>query len=231
MGIKSIAKQFVNLVLKYKNWDEVKTLPASEVEVFFKIVKAAGFKSKAIVQGKLVGHYYRLGKSTDETYPINILCPFKVVGQEDEDLDFATGWLDCAVFRVVYDASHEEDRSGIFDIIREAKTRDQIIETIVTEIKQSVPFKPIQLTREGDILCERPPRKLSLADFEYFVEHLRDDRQFKNFTSIHEHCNGLIARTETHDAIICCKCHVQVPIPKDIKTYGDLRRNRVRKLA
>jgi len=213
----SVATRFVDLALKYKRWDEVETLPADEAQILFDTVSAAGFDPKEVVPGKLVGHYRdQDGSSTGETYPINCLCPFKVVGQEDGDHYFATGWLDCALRRVVY------------GITRQNESREQLIEVITAEIERSIPFIPIQLTPEGDMLREYPPSTVGLSSLAYFVEHTRDDRKLPCSYScgVHLHCGGYMERhgaTATHDAIVCRSCHLRVLFPKEVKTYGELR--------
>lgn len=213
MNIVSIASQFVDLALKHE-WNEVKTLPADEVQVLFDTVAAAGFDPKKVVPGKLVGHYRdQDGSSTGETYPINGLCPFSVVGQEDGDHYFATGWLDCALRLVVYGST------------RQKKDRGKLIEAMTAEIERSIPLAPIQLTPEGDMLREYPPSTLAFS-LEYFVDHTRDDRQLSSCVGIHEYCNSWMDRTQatkTHDAIVCRGCHLRVLFPKKVKTYGDLR--------
>ena len=214
MDIVSITSRFVDLGLKYKRWDEVKTLPADEMQALFDTVSAAGFDVKKVVLGKLVGHYRdQDGSSTGETYPINGLCPFKVVSQEDGDHYFATGWLDCALRRVIYGST------------RQNEDREKLIKVMTGEIERSVPLAPIQLTPEGDLLREYPPGTLAFG-LEYFVDHTRNDRQLSSCVGIHEFCNCWMDRTratKTHDAIVCRGCHLRVLFPKEVKTYGDLR--------
>ncbi len=214
MNIVNIASRFVDLALKHERWDEVKTLPANEVQVLFDTMVAAGFDPKKVVSGKLVGHYRdQDGSSTGETYSINSVCPFKVVSQEDDDYYFATGWLDCVLRRVVYGS------------IRQKEDRKKLIEAVTKEIERSVPLTPVQLTPEGDLLREYPPSTLAFG-LEYFVNHTRDDRELSSCVGVHEYCNGWMDRmqaTKTHDAIVCRRCHLRVLFSKEVKTYGDLR--------
>ncbi len=209
-----VATRFVDLTLKYKRWDEVKTLPADEVQILFDIVSAAGFNPKKVTQGKLVGHYRNQdGSSTGKTYPINSLCPFKVTGEDGEDNYFATGWLDCALRRVVYGSPRHNDN------------REKLVEVITEEIERSVPLEPIQLTPEGDLLREYPPSTLVFG-LEYFVKHTRDENNLGSCVGTHMYCSGWMDRrgaTKTHDALVCRHCHLRVLFPKEIKTYGDLR--------
>ncbi len=209
----AVATQFVDLALKYE-WGKVKKLPDVEVQVLFEVVAAAGFDPKKVRQGNIVGHYRdQDGSNTGETYPINGLCPFKVVSQEDGDQYFATGWLDCALRRVVYGAA------------RKKEGREQLIETIASEIERSVPLTPIHLTSEGDHLCEYPPNTLAFG-LEYFVDHTRDNHELNSCVGIHMHCNCWMDRhraTSTHDAIVCRGCHLRVLFPKKVMTYGELR--------
>src|SRR3989338_6912037 len=106
----TMATQFVNLALRYARWDQINDrLPADEMDTLFKTVAAAGFNPKSIMPGKLVGpHPAQDGSNTGNTYPINVLCPFKVVSQEDGDHYFATGWLDCALRRAVFGATNQK---------------------------------------------------------------------------------------------------------------------------
>lgn len=209
-----VATRFVDLALKHERWGEVKTLPADDVQVLFDTVSAAGFNLKKVASGKLVGHYCdQDGSSTGETYPINSLCPFKMVGQEDGDHYFATGWLDCALRRVVY------------GMARQNESREKVIEMMAEEIERSVPLEPIQLTPEGDFLREYPPNTLAFG-LEYFVKHTRDENDLGSCVGVHEFCNCWMDRTRAtkmHDAIVCRGCHLQVLFPKEVKTYGDLR--------
>ncbi len=208
-----VASKFVDLVLKYERWDEVKTIPADEIQILFEIVSAAGFPVKKVILGKLVGYYLdQDGSRTGKTYLVNSLCPFKVIC-EDGDHYFATGWLDCAFRRVVYGKK------------RQNEGRDKLIEVIIKEIERSLPLEPIRLTPEGDFLCEYPPSPRT-SGFEYFVKHTRDEDNLGLCVGIHEFCNSWMERvraTKTHDAIVCRGCHLRVLFPKEVKTYGDLR--------
>lgn len=213
--IMSIAEQFVDLVIKYGQWKEVKTLPEDEVKILFDIVSVAGFNPKKVVSGTLVGHCCdQDGSRTGETYPINKLCPFKVLDEaKNEDHYFATGWLDCALRCVVYGFTQcDEDR-------------DKLINIIVKEIERSIPLTPIQLTKEGDLLCEYPPIVLAFG-MAYFVEHTKDNREINDCIGIHKLCGGWIHRkpaTNTHDVLVCRECHLRVLFPIEVNTYGDLR--------
>ncbi len=199
-----VAKRFVELVLKYdkKEWQTTFALPAQEMAILFGTVLEAGFEVKEVVVGKLVGHHRdQDGSSTGETYPINCVCPFKVVAEEGENHFKATGWLDDMLQRVLAAPSKEG--------------REQLIEQITVQIEESVPLAPIQLTLEGDLLREYPSTG---------HKHARDKDNFGS--GVHEHCNGWMDRhraTEKCDTIVCRSCHLRVYIPREVKTYGDLR--------
>ena len=180
--MNTVASQFVDLVLKHERWDKVKELADDEVRVLFAVVSAAGFEPKAVVPGKLVGHCLdEDGSRTGETYPINKLCPFKVVSQEGGDHYFATAWLDCAL------------RYAVARATRGGENRDQLIEVIRSEIERSVPLQPIQLTPEGDMLREYPRQALAFG-LEYFVDHARDDHELGSCVGVHGYCNGWMDR-------------------------------------
>lgn len=209
---KEIASRFVDLVMKYDYWEKIEQLPADEMQILFDVVFAAGFELKAIVLGKLRGNWHDQGGPTGETFPINELCPFKVV-KEEGNHHFATGWLDCALRRVTHGAT------------RERESRDQIIEAIHAEIERSVPLKPVQLTPEGDLLQEYP-RKPNSFGFSHFVDHARDNHEFGSYASLHKYCYGGMNRrraTEKYDALVCGQCYLRVLFPKEVRTYGELR--------
>ncbi len=212
-----VATQFVDLALSVdwgKLWAEVEGLPDNKMQILFETVAVAGFNPEKVVPGKLVGHYRdQDGSSTGETYSINSLCPFKVVGQEGGDHYFATGWLDCALRRM-------------FGMMNWQKENDQqLIEAVAAEIERSVPLIPILLTPEGDLLRECSPRP-QFSGLEYFVDHTRDENGLNSCVGMHEYCNGWMDRTRAtkmHDAIVCRACHLRVLFPREIKTYGELR--------
>lgn len=205
-AIVGVATRFVDLVLKYKRWDKIEELSAEEIQVLFEIVLAAGFEPKEIVLDKLVGHYLDQGGSrTGDTYPINNLCPYKVVNQEGENDFFATGWLDRTLRQVTLGAT-----------LLNGENRNRLINVISVEIELSAPLKPIRLTSEGDFLCETPPS----------VNHTRDNDRLGCTAGVHKYCNSWMDRiraTQTHDAIVCRKCHLRVLFPKEVETYGELR--------
>ncbi|OQA04476.1 MAG: hypothetical protein BWY68_00286 [bacterium ADurb.Bin400] len=208
-----VATMFVDLVLRHKLWDKVGTLPEDEVRILFDVVAAAGFNPTRVVPGVLVGHYRdQDGSSTGRTYPINSLCPYKVVGK-DSDHYFATGWLDCALRRVYY------------GMVRQHESPKKLIEVMNEEIERSVPLEPVRLTPEGDLLREYPPSTLGFG-LEYFVRHTRDENNLDTCVGVHEFCSSWMDRrraTETHDAIVCRGCYLRVLFPREVKTYGELR--------
>lgn len=212
--IVGTADEFVGLVLKYNHWSEVKTLPDDEVKILFDTIFEAGFEIGKIEPGKLKGHHLEQdGGRTGERFAINNLCPFKVVNEEGNDHDFATGWLDCALRRVVSCSIHGD-------------SQESLVTTIAQEIERSIPLVPIILTSQGDVLCENPRRPTDL-NHSYFVEHTRDDNVLGLPVGIHKYCRGYMDRKRTtadHDVIVCRACHLRSHyFPKQIKTYGELR--------
>ncbi|MFZ2038661.1 MAG: hypothetical protein WAV11_01880 [Minisyncoccia bacterium] len=219
MDTVEIAKNFVNLVLKHADWKEVKELPADEVQVFFDTVSAAGLKPKQVVIGKLLSNYRDMDGPTKETYPINHLCPYKVIGQDGKDDYFATGWLDCAL-RFVF--GNSKPTYGNKD---EVVVFVGLVKALNAEIERSIPLQPIQITADGDILEERHPTTRTFG-FEFFVDHTRDDSLLESWCGVHKYCGRQIDRvcaTETKDAILCRGCYLRVLFSKEIKTYGALR--------
>lgn len=208
-----VATRFVDLVFTQKTWDKPGAFSEDKTRILFDIVSAAGFSPGKVIPGKLYGNWRDQDGPTRETYPINSLCPFKVVSREEKDDYLATGWLDCALRLVVYGS-------------RENKSREALVKAVAAEIERSIPLTPVPLTPGGDLLCEYPPRALAFG-FVYFVEHTRDTGELGYCVGVHAYCNGWMDRhraTATHDAISCRSCHLRVLFPKEVKTYGDLRK-------
>lgn len=201
-----IAADFVDLALKH-DWPKVQELSPEEVKVFFDTVTAAGLEPTKVILGRLVGHYLNdENRRSGETYPINRMNPYKVLGREGGDDYFATGWLDEAL-----------------RIVQRREDHQKLIQTVRQEIQRSIPLKPIQLTVESDMLKEYPPR----VNHSYFVDHTHDDSTLSSCVGVHDHCNGWMDRgrsSMTHDVLLCRSCHLRVPFSRDIKTYGELRK-------
>lgn len=201
-NLTTVATRFVDLALKH-GWPAVTELAPDEVRVFLDTVLAAGFEATNVVPGKLRGHYREQdGSTTGETFPVNDLCPYKVVNDEGRDNHGATGWLDTLLR---YAVNGNGDRSAR-------------IEAIVLKIEESIPLEPVQLTADGALLREYPP---SVGN-----RHTRDDHALDSCVGVHKYCDGWMDRrraTEQHDALICRACHLRVVFPRTIRTYGELR--------
>lgn len=180
--------------------------PKKEAAVFFRIVAVAGFEPSRVEPGKLVGHYLEQdGSRTGDTYPINAVCFYKVVGQDGRDHLCATGWLNSVVV-----------------LAGKVSDREECIAKVRCEIERSAPLDPILLTAEGDMLEEYPPH----GNEGFLVDHTRDEDKVNSTAGVHAHCNGWVDRhetTKTHNALVCRKCHLRVSFPKSVTTYGGLR--------
>lgn len=203
---QKIAQRFVDLPpgfvrCDYRSDDDRAAQENSKV--LFDVVVAAGFDPKKVILGRLTRRY----SDSNETYPINSLCPFKVVNQEDEDDYCATGWLDCIV-RKVNSAGRLEGEKYIM-----------LIKEIEHEIEKSIPLQPIQLTIDGDELLEYPKDG-------YLPGHTRDNHKLDSCVGVHAYCKSWMDRvraTAKHDAILCRGCHLRVLFPREVATYGNLR--------
>ncbi|MCX6778718.1 MAG: hypothetical protein NTU97_00605 [Candidatus Magasanikbacteria bacterium] len=214
MSVPSLAERFVDLASCY-DWKNPKELPAEVMQTLQQLVLAAGFDSLVVVPGELYGHYNdQDGSWTGETYRVNRTCAIKVVNQENENEFFATGWLDSLFCRVIVG----KDRDG--------ESRDQLIEVVQKEITRSLPLPLIMLTSAGDVLVERLPQPTS-SIYPCLVDHTRDEQSLDGSLGVHEYCRGWMDRfraTKTHDALLCRKCYLRVLFPREIKTYGELRK-------
>ena len=206
-----IATAFVDLVMRYLEWRNVKELSIQEYEVLAELLREAGFTLRRVRPGKLRGDYRAQdGDTTGETYPINDHCNFKVVGKDGHDDSDATAWLDAAIERVGRGAG----------ACRE--THSEIIEAIMKVVEDNIPLVPITLNIGGDTLCEMP----SLGGFGG-NPHKRDYHKFDSITGVHKYCGGVIERrgaTKIRDALVCRGCCMRILFPKRIETLGELRR-------
>jgi len=184
----------------------------------FAILTQAGFEPKAIESGKLNGNYLdQSGHATGETFEINPHFPYKVINQENEDDYFATGWLSClfGFVRRYLDGSKNSLNN---------EEKQELINLVAKEIKRAIPFTPIQITRDGDLLCEAPPSGNLWGG--YFVDHMRDKDKIEGSSMVHKFCYGFMNRlraTEDLDVLVCKLCFLRVLFPKEIVQYGQLR--------
>ncbi len=207
---QEVAAAFVDLALNHRRWDGHVALDEAEVHVLLRTVVAAGFEVSAVVPGRLRGRYRdQDGSATGETYAINGLCPYKALDEDGKDDYAASTWLDRLLWQVISPANRYgcEQRGGYRAVV-------------AAEIARSVPLTPVQLTPEGDLLCEYPPRGSG------FVDHSRDDKALTTCVGVHKYCSGYMDRvraTARHDAILCRSCGLRVLFPRTVQTYGELR--------
>lgn len=210
----NIPEQFFDLMV-CTNWCK-NPLDANGKRILSELLAAAGFTSTKIVMGNLRGRWQDQDGYTGETYPINCMCPYKVLSDNDDDY-LATGWLDCMV------RFSRELHIGSFG--QKKMKRDDAVKALAEKTEQANPLKPIVLTEIGDTLSEYPP-STKFGGYEYFVDHARDTNKLSTCVGVHTICHGWMDRnraTATHDAISCRCCHLRITFPKSVKTYGDLR--------
>lgn len=208
-----IAKQFVELILSYKNqWINFANLTSEEEAIITDFLTAAGVNFTKIESGKLYTN-----KSLDDPIGdlVNGTCPYKIV-HEGTDMTFETGWLNAIVQQV---------RGGY---------SDDLPKYVYERMLQAIPLEPIQLSSEGETLLEGPVQLKDRMN-PYFVKHKNDDTEVTSgAVGIHAYCHGWIeARkiSETHNALHCRVCCLRLTFPATIKTYGELRQFFQKKLA
>lgn len=204
--LQNLAIQFVDLVLKHKDrWSEIIGLPENELFTLFSIMKTVGFEITEVKQGKIFGNYQDQDGNTGEKYPINEISPFKAVNNGDNHFP-ATKWLDNMFSFVIF--SNGKPRGEYV----------QLVERVLENAKKSIHMEPILLTREGDLMREYP--------YDNLFKHTNDSDKLSSCIGVHKICNGFMDRkstTETHDVILCRSCHLRIPFPNTIQTYGELR--------
>lgn len=205
----------MDTVERFVRWalDEKRQNKGMEV-VCLRLLKDAGFNVNRVEVGQLRGHYLdQDGSRTGETFAVNHSCPFKAMSGRDGDNHQATGWLD-SIFNLPW------------NLKRDGSTEKEIVRKIRFEMGRSIPMKPIVLTDIGDQLLEYPPDRNIMGG--NLVDHTRDNKKMEFCVGVHAVCGGWVDReriTQTHDALICRSCHLRVPFPKELKTYGDLRKH------
>ncbi|TSC71208.1 MAG: hypothetical protein G01um101449_63 [Parcubacteria group bacterium Gr01-1014_49] len=211
--IIAVATSFVNLLFK-EDWGETELTPA-EVEVLFATVSAAGFNPKEVVKDGL----------SDEVSHTD----YHVIDQSGHVHAAATNWLNRAFFCTSMYRSKLIPPKRLW-VPGQVDCRENAIDAIKTEIERSIPLEPIQLTPDGERLREFPYNPtlngFSRPPVQAFVDHTRDEHEFRGEVGIHDYCEGRMKRirvAETRDALICGRCHLRVLFPKEVQTYGELR--------
>jgi hypothetical protein len=180
-----------------------------------KILEEAGFKVGPLVVGKIEYHVRGTPIDSDRPTFINPNCPFKVLDLSGNDYTFATGWLN----DIWYTISFPVETRSEFD--------HRLVDYIIAEeIRRSVPFSPITLTVDNDLLEEYEPQPGSFPH-SYFVNHIRDKESLNGVAGKHMHCGGTLERmrvSEKSDALVCRRCYLRVLFLNTVQTYGDLRR-------
>ncbi len=211
---KTIVKQFVELVASRRHGDP--DFIESELTIFLGIVRAAGFDAKAVIPGFVTSGYVEQDdpNRTWQKYNINDSSKIKVIGSDDKGDSFATGWLN-DIFQIAQSANYNFG------------TTDKVIIRIQKEIENSIPFKPIQLTQEGDMLIEKrsEPDRHRFSENYLQVKHVRDADCFDR-RMFHAFCRGEIdirRTTADYKTIYCDDCNLRVSIPLGIQNFGELR--------
>ncbi len=78
-------------------------------------------------------------------------------------------------------------------------------------------IEPIILTEYGETLFD------DMADL-----GRGDDAVLSGRVGVHRTCAGFIdilSVSKTHKALLCQKCGLRVVVPKEVETYGDLRKH------
>ncbi len=211
----AVIMPFVQLVLGH-DWPRIEKVDRPGEKVLLELVKAAGFEPVDVLPGKLRGNYLdQDSRPTGDTFAVNSLCSYRVIDGRGEPDHFATGWLDCAVKRVHFGRiNRDEDENELYD-------------AVCAEVERSVPLEPVQLGQRI-VLLEYPPLPL-LIDPKYFVNHTRNESELSGCVGVHAGCRGWMDRktlTSAEDQIICRVCKQFVRFPKQVQTYGELRRCR-----
>lgn len=206
-AIRQAATAFVDLVLEHDDWSAVNWLHIDNLNILLAAILAAGFEARAVRKGRVMGQFRgRYGELTTETFVINTTCRFKAVAHDGNDHRQATIWLNSAVtnVRMWRDVDNY--------------SREDIIDIVMGVIEDSIPLRPIRLTNENDYLRE--------YSFKNCI-HTRDVDDVDHCAGMHMYCEGWLRRrrqSETHDQLVCSGCSIRILFPREIKSYGELRK-------
>ncbi len=214
MKVEKNVEQFVELVTSRRHG--APDLTDSQLKIFLDVVRAAGFDAQAVKPGFVTSGYTEQddGNRMWKTYNINEESKVKVIDYDGSDHRFATGWLN-DVFKIAQSASYSFG------------TTSKVMASILNEVERSIPFKPIQLTQEGDMLIERrsEPNMHRFSGHYLHVKHINDSHDL-NREMRHAFCEGKLhirRTTADHMTIYCDSCNLRVLIPLGIQNFGELR--------
>ena len=220
--IEEVVKRFVHFTWE-RGWDGINNklrlgeadhlFSTEDFQVVFELCSVAGFEPSSIKLGRLTLN----GK-------VNPFSPFIIVGEEGEDNEFATGWLN-DTFSIV-----ESNRPGPEDFHKNSvdENHKNLCLKLKEEVMRSIPLEPIRLNERGDLLIESA-RGLRAGSPHYFVNHGKDEDKLGRgmIVGVHKYCGMLLDRrraTKTGDAIVCRICGRLTIFPKVTETYGELRK-------
>lgn len=186
-------------------WISKTELSTHALDIVAQLLCKAGHDVGTVAYGRLHGEYRDLdGSRTGETYPINSDCPLKALAPDGKNNYRATEWLE-----VLYRRIRSFLTSGVEPTIAEKE--------ILRMVLDSRPLPLIMLTSDGD----------SLRECDHGGSHTRDSHTLSSSAvGIHDCCHGFIDRRQismSMDVLICRACYLRIPIPRSVKTYGDLR--------
>ena len=174
-------------------------------KVILDLLRYVGFKATHFTREASIRHHTDEDRHpTKETFELNSNSKIKVFDGEEENSE-ATCWFD-EIWRLVGQPAKYIGELG------------QKLITLSKAIEESVQLKPIVLTKYYETLCEIYARTP-----EY---HAHDEDELKTIIGNHDICGGYLDLkpvSSCFNAIICRNCHLRVVIPKNIKTYKELR--------
>ena len=194
-SITEAATQFVGFVLenRYKEWNKATELLVEEKRIFLEILSFGGFGVRNLELEIVPGCIEEYPSGNEHFVPSHSV--FIVIDQEGNECPSAVKWLSTMMYNI-----------GRLDL-SERQSREKIIEIVVEKIGWTIPFKPIQLTSEGDLLGENLPENLSPG--RQFYRHTQDSSKLESPVGIHLYCNGSMERrgaTVSCDAVVCRGC-------------------------
>ena len=214
---KSIRK--IIAIDKMPLWDD-------HVDTLLVILNAAKFSAKDVVFGKAL---YRVVPDISgiaalaQTKQINCYTKCVVVGTDGDEDHFASYWLDHFLFSNIIMFTSNPYSGELED--KKVSTENFFNEVI----DKRNPFKPLTLTSKGDTLHinEESVDAIDPLNIAYTTD---DDLLDKRPVTGYHGCGGEIERIQCspeYFVLHCKRCGLRVEYDKDVKTYGDIRYNRM----
>lgn len=176
-------------------------LASEETDIVQALLKRGGFDVVTLAKDKVMGSRL-ISQDESEPYLANPTSGYRAVDQ------FATtepsSWLEMFWRRTL-------------GLVRSGK-QQEAISFLQEQFRKCRPLVPVVVNIYGDTFKE-PYRQAG---------ENRSTNGSKISTLVHAYCGGwadLKTSSPSHQALLCRKCHLRLPVPTEVTTWGELRKH------